>query len=325
MARIAIVGGGIAGLTLAAALDPGEHEVTLYEAQPERAGTGGALVLWPAARRVLAGLGAGPALAPYRRRVGPAALRDLTSGRARLVAPGATLTLVPRPVLLSALEALVPASVERVSAAVENPAQLSADVVVGADGVRSRVRGLVDPRATDRRQTPYVALRVMSPQPPPPGSVGEYWGGGRLFGVAPVGTGTYWFTSHRSNQGPEPLDVEQVLAEVRQRYADAAPALRALLADPGPDVLATRLWVAPPMRRYVRGRYVVVGDAAHAMTPNLGRGACDAVVDAASLARALSRGQGPVRLRRWQARRLPPTQGARVVSAGLMRVALSGD
>lgn len=324
MARIAIVGGGIAGLTLAAALDHDRHEVTVYEAQPERSGTGGALMLWPAARHVLGRLGAGPALAPYRRPVVGAALRDLTSGRARVVAPGATLTLVPRPALLSALEDLVPAGVERVTAAVEDPSQLDADLVVGADGVRSRVRGLVDPGAAARRETPYVALRVMAPQPPPPGSVGEYWGGGRLFGVAPVGTGTYWFTSHRSHLGPEPLDVGQVLAEVRQRYADAAPVLRALLADPGPDVLATRIWVAPPMRRYARGRYVVVGDAAHAMTPNLGRGACDAVVDAATLARALGRGRAALRLRRWQARRVPPTQAARVVSAGLMRVALTG-
>lgn len=50
---MSIVGGGIAGLTLAAALDPERFEVTVYEAQLERAGFGGALTIWPDAQRAL--------------------------------------------------------------------------------------------------------------------------------------------------------------------------------------------------------------------------------------------------------------------------------
>ena len=72
------------------------------------------------------------------------------------------------------------------------------------------------------------------------------------------------------------------------------------------------------MRRYVRGRYAVIGDAAHAMTPNLGRGACEAIIDAVTLAAAMERGT----VATWQARRVPLTQGYRVASGALMRLAL---
>ena len=60
------------------------------------------------------------------------------------------------------------------------------------------------------------------------------------------------------------------------------------------------------------------------MTPDLGRGACDALIDAVNLAAALRRDRGSLesRLARWQARRLPLTQAARIASTGTMQVAL---
>ena len=136
--------------------------------------------------------------------------------------------------------------------------------------------------------------------------------------VTSDGSRSYWFTAHRSELA-EPLDAAQVLGEARDRFHEAAPVVRRILAEAGPDTLATALWVTPRLQRYVRGRYVVIGDAAHAMLPNLGRGACCAIVDAASLARTLNAGSD---LRRWQARRLPVTQLARIASAAVMRVAL---
>lgn len=218
-----------------------------------------------------------------------------------------------------------PASGER---ARDLASDLGVDLVVGADGVRSVVRGLVHPAAAERRETPYVVLRGMTATPLPAGAAGEYWGRDRLAGLVPLGEGAYWFTTHRSaDPGTEPLDPAHVLAGVRARFADAAPAVREVLGRSDPaEVIATRLWVVRPMPRYARGRYVVVGDAAHAMTPNLGRGACDAIVDAVTLARALDgwTGEAPPSLRRWQARRLPVTQAARQASGGLMRLALSG-
>lgn len=314
---MAIVGGGIAGLTLATALDPARFEVTLNEAQPERT-TGAALGLWASSRRALDGLGVRVPLAAADTRV---ALHRL-DGRRLLTLRGPDVAQVRRPDLMTALAAAVPPSVRFETGVVEHPELLDADVVVGADGVRSRVRGLVDARASERRATPWVTLRGVAP------GVGgadaslrvarEFWGRSRLFGDAPVVGGRYWFTAHRSDLGPEPLDLAVVLDEARREFAQAAPLVREALAHADEATLATRLWVAPPMRRYVRGRFVVIGDAAHAACPNLGRGASDAILDAVSLAETLAAGRS---LAAWQRRRLPATQFARATAGLGMRVA----
>ncbi|MFV0459155.1 MAG: FAD-dependent monooxygenase [Actinomycetales bacterium] len=343
MRRVDIVGGGIAGLTLAASLDPGRFQVTVHEAQPERAGGGAALGLWPAARRALADLGAWEPLEPKVSEPGPAALHTL-AGRPLVRVSSPPLAMVERAALLSALDAAVPAQVRRVHADVADPAALAGDLVIGADGVRSRVRALVSPTAGERSGTPWVALRGISTRSQPRatpvggegvdrdadeyqglaehGEFGEYWGPGRLFGLVPLSAGrVYWFTTHAEDL-PEPLDPGQVLDRARVRFADAAPVVRRTLveADPQGSVLATRLWVAPPLTRYVRGRYVVIGDAAHASLPNLGRGACDAIVDAHTLARSLN---GEDSLRRWQAARVPVTQAARLAAGAVMRLAVT--
>lgn len=314
--RIAIVGGGIAGLTLAALLDPSRFEVTVHEAQPERAVAGSALSLWRSARRTLRRVGALPEVAS-RATVGSLHRID---GRRLVTLRGPGPELVDRPTLLAALADAVPESVRRMTEEVADPAALDADLVVGADGVRSRVRGLLDPRAAERVATPYVALRGIRSDTTAFTDIGEYWGGGLLAGIVPIaGDRTYWFTTHRSAL-VEPFEASQVLAEAVEKYSSAAPVIRRALAEADHETLATALWVAPRMTTYARGRFVVIGDAAHAMLPNLGRGACSAIVDAATLANTLNSGGD---LRRWNARRMPATQLARIGSAALMRTALT--
>ncbi|GAA3614303.1 FAD-dependent oxidoreductase [Microlunatus ginsengisoli] len=329
--RIAVIGGGIAGLAVAAALDRRRFEVTVYEAAPERATGGSALGMWPAARRALARIDALGAVAAGGWRIRGGAVRDL-NGRVLFRAGGLDLLMVERSVLLAALEAALPASVRRVFARVAEPQWLDADVVIGADGVRSAVRPLVRGEAggagsgAERRPTRWLALRGLAEEAPDPEVIGEYWGAGRLFGIAPIGADrTYWFSCHESELG-EPLDPADALAEARLAFPDAAPAVRERLDAADERTLANRLWVAPPMRRYVNGRYVVVGDAAHAMVPNLGRGACEALVDGVSLATALNAGGHTSigGLSAWQARRVPSTQAARIASAMMMRLAVSG-
>ena len=318
--RVAVVGGGIAGLAAAAGLDRHRFDVTVYEASPERADRGSALGMWPSARRALASIGALDGVLAAGWQINGGAIRDL-NGTVLVRAPGVDLLMVDRATLLRELEAALPESVHRVSANVTDPSALEADVVIGADGVRSRVRPLVLAGSGERRRTPWVALRGLSDGRPDPDQIGEYWGPGRLFGIAPLGDDRcYWFSAHRSALGPDPLDPGRAIEEAARVFAEAAPAIRERLADADQTTLANRLWVAPAMARYAAGRYVVIGDAAHAMAPNLGRGACEAIVDGVSLAETLNRGG---RLLGWQARRVPATQAARVASDLMMRLALS--
>ncbi len=319
MRRVVIVGGGVGGLALAAALDGGRFEVVVAEADPSREASGAALGLWPAARRALHRIGVKTAFGGLPVRPGTAALHDL-SGRRLVAMDGPGVSLVRRARLLAALSAAVPGSVRRLTLEVTRPEDLDADLIVGADGVRSRVRGLVWPRGAERVKTPFVAMRGIVPDPGNL-SYGEYWGPGVLFGLVPLGDGhAYWFSTHRSTLGPEPLDREAVRAELREGLRPGAWVVWRVLDHAWPDTLANRLWVSPPVPRYVHGRYVVIGDAAHASLPNLGRGACDAILDAVSLGDALNAG---VPLAAWQVRRLPQTQAARVVAGGLMRLALA--
>lgn len=313
--RVAVVGAGMAGMSLAAALDPDRFEVVLYEADPARAGAGAALGLWGAAQTALRGLGVHDLGSSADR--GGGALFSASGRRLAPIARGPRMVL--RPQLLEALSAVIPASVRRRTRVIDDPASLDADLVVGADGVRSRVRALVQPRAAQRRPSPFVALRGLTRAPVDPGSVGEYWGRGRLFGIVPVGEGLhYWFTAHRSDLGPEPLDPADVVAQARAVFAADAWVVTSTLEAAPPDVLATRLWTTRAMARYTRDHYVVIGDAAHATVPNLGRGAADAIVDGVSLARVLNR-EGD--LRAWQVRRVPFTQATRVGALGVMRAA----
>lgn len=326
--RIAIIGGGIAGLMLAACLAPQRFEVTIYEDRPGRRGSGAVIGIWPSAMRALGALGLAQSLASNGVGVGGGFVRD-GAGRALIGMDGVDLTMVTRPQLIDALEAAVPPQVTRVTGLIEDVGSLPADVVVGADGVRSVVRRRAFGDHLHARPTPWLALRGMLDGTPSPEHIGEYWGRGDLFGLTPApGPCTYWFVAFRSDLGPEDVDPAEALAEARCRIdtPGRCPAVReALHRAEASTTLAQRIFEAPPMRRMTRGSTVLVGDAAHAMTPNLGRGACEALVDAYVLAAMLNdpRRCPTAAFAAYERRRLAPTQALRLASRAAMHVAMS--
>ncbi|UUL76888.1 FAD-dependent monooxygenase [Pseudarthrobacter sp. Fe7] len=322
METITIVGGGIAGLALAAALDSNRFQVAVYEKRSELPGVGNALGMWPNAQRALARLGIldqARAVSPV---LGSGSVRN-AQGEPWITVDAGEMFGISRIDLLRLLDAAVPGSVRRITGQVRD---LPADggLVVGADGVHSVVRRQGWGPGADARLTPYLALRGTLPAPVAQEEVGEYWGRGDLFGMAAARGGSFWYASYRSGLGPYGIDVPSVLEQARQRYAGHAPAIRRALAAATPEeCLVQRLWTVPHLRSYVRDGTVLIGDAAHGMMPTLGRGACESLVDAVTLADLLNTLPQQQALRAFDRRRRLPTLAVSVASSALGRVALA--
>ena len=322
METISIVGGGIAGLALASCLDQDRFEVTVTEKRPELPAVGTVLAMWPNAQRALERVGVldeARAVSPV---IGSGSIRS-AAGEPWVTVNGGQMFGISRVDLLRLLDAAVPGSVRRATGRV-HAVPSGAGLVVGADGVHSVVRRDVWGARADGRLTSYLAVRGIIPSHVDPQDVGEYWGRGDLFGVANVAGGTNWYASYRSDLGPSGIDVAAVLEQTRHHFAGHAPVIGSVLAAATPELsLVQRIWTTPPLRSYVRGRVVLIGDAAHAMTPNLGRGACEALVDAVTLADLLNTLPREEALRTYDRRRRLRTRGLSVASSMLMRVALA--
>jgi 2-polyprenyl-6-methoxyphenol hydroxylase-like FAD-dependent oxidoreductase len=166
------------------------------------------------------------------------------------------------------------------------------DLVVGADGIRSTVRGQV-PGTADAaiRYAGYTCWRTVVDDRIGLDAAVEMWGRGARVGLVPLaGARIYAFLV--ANAPPNGTDPEGParLAALRERFREfggqAAPFLATLA--PGDsivrhdiDELARPVWGG--------GRVLLAGDAAHAMTPNLGQGAAQGIEDALALAIALRR------------------------------------
>ncbi|HKS01291.1 MAG TPA: FAD-dependent monooxygenase [Arthrobacter sp.] len=327
MEAITIIGGGIAGLALAAGLDPERFDVAVHEQRPGVPAVETSLAMWPEAQAALAVLGVLPQIRAAGTSFGGMALRD-AAGTA-LLAPEVRAVLgVSRADLLRILDAAVPASVRRVGGRVDDiPATgpLASGLLVGADGVHSVVRRAFWGSRSQARLTPYLALRGVLPVPVQSDAGGEYWGRGQLFGITPAAGGrTYWYASFRSGLGPAGVSEDAALRQARERFAGSAPAVRVVLEQAAPEAtLAQRIWTAPSLGSFVRPGAVLAGDAAHGMTPNLGRGACEALVDAISLAELLNVRPLEDALRAYNRHRAVRTQLLRLASSAMAGVALA--
>lgn len=297
MATAIVVGGGIGGMAAALALHGRGWSVEVLEQAPEITAVGAGISLWSNALRALDALGVGAAVRGQSIDGTSAGIRD-TRGRwlsrtdiAALRERFGTPVILHRAVLLDILRSALPAGVLRTGVSVReartdgtvvhSAGTSTADLVVGADGLRSVVRravcGDIEPRYAG-----YTAWRAVVELADPPTDFGETWGRGARFGIAPLKDGRlYWFAvDNAAEHAPGGLDA------VRARFGDWHDPIPALLAAADPDtVLHNDIYDLPALPTFTAGRIALLGDAAHAMTPNLGQGGCQALEDAVVLAR----------------------------------------
>lgn len=351
--RIAIVGGGIGGVAAALFLRQAGLDATVYEQAAEPVELGAGIVVAPNMVRLLRRLGLAGELAACAVRLEAAwEFRRWRDGRVLFVQPmgetcerlyGAHCYVAHRADLLALLQRALPPQLvrfdQRCVGAVqdEHEVQLTfvdragrttavtADAVVGADGIHSAVRQAI---AADvvARFSGLCAFRCLVPADQAPGMalrpVQTLWLGpghhfvhypisrGRLVNIVAFAPAGDWRTESWTADG----EIADLLAEFDGWDARLAQ----LIAS----ATTTKRWAVydrDPLAQWTRGRVTLLGDAAHPMLPFFAQGAAQAVEDAAVLAGCLrTAGPDSVRdaLQRYERLRRPRATQVQLMSRG---------
>ncbi|MCB5165454.1 FAD-dependent monooxygenase [Streptomyces bambusae] len=341
-----VAGAGIGGLTAAVALHRRGWRVTVCERADGPTAAGAGIVLAPNALRALEAAGldvtrslgdAVPAAAGLRSPDGRWLSRtDTAALTARYGRPALA---VHRAGLGDALTAALPPGTVRYRAAVTGTedqgrtarvhttaGELVADLVVAADGIRSALRARHFPGHSGLRYSGETAWRTVLPADGLPDlAASETWGPACRFGMVPLADGrVYVYATAAAPEGHRPDDPRGVLLRRHGDWHAPVPELLRRL-DPATLLQHDLYDLAGPLPRLHDGRTAWLGDAAHAMTPNLGQGGCQAVEDAAVLAHLVGHGTDPAdlpaALAAYTAARLARTDAIRVRARRAGRVA----
>ncbi|XVV05497.1 FAD-dependent monooxygenase [Actinosynnema sp. CA-248983] len=300
-------GGGLGGVSAAVALRAVGWDVVVLERAAGFGEVGAGIGVMPNAMRALEALG----VADSVRRIGTprvaGGVRDWRGRALVRVAAGEHVVAVHRADLHRVLRGALPERCLVTDAEVTSLDDLEADLVVRADGIRSRVREVLFPGlprpvyagATAWRSVTRVSFaRELE--------VNQTLGPGTEFGILPLGDDrVYWYAATVAPAGGAAADE---LAEVRRLVGHwHRPIVDLLDATPPETVLRHDIHeLRTPPPSYVKGRVALLGDAAHAMTPYLGQGACTAIEDGVVLASALARfGTVPEALAHYDRERRP--------------------
>lgn len=302
--RVLIVGGGMAGLSLANALSQRGVPAEVVERSEEADGRGTGQYLVGVATRALGTLGVAEAARELGQVIRTQTFVD--SGGAQLAEidveaywadQGFCLGIEHATLHRLLLERVVPGSVrfgvtvqalhqehDRVLVNFSDGTEGTYSLVVGADGIRSTVRSLVLPAAEPRFRG-QVGWRFVTACPPEIAGWTVYLGGSGAFLLVPVGGGRVYCYADKMVAQPEDDPAEGRLERLRElfsAYPSPVPELLNTVDASTPVHYAAVEEVA--LDAWGRGRVLLIGDAAHAMSPNMACGCAMAFEDALVLA-----------------------------------------
>lgn len=170
------------------------------------------------------------------------------------------------------------------------------DCLIGADGLHSRVRTVIDPAAPGPRYLALGNVGGVACGVAVPGSVGEYemlFGKHAFFAYVRSPSGEIWWFAHPpSERERTPAEIAAITAaewcdRLRTLFSgDRGPAAEIVAATRG-AVFAANQYDVPAVPHWSRGPMLIIGDAAHAAPPSAGQGASMAIEDAVTVAKCL--------------------------------------
>jgi 2-polyprenyl-6-methoxyphenol hydroxylase-like FAD-dependent oxidoreductase len=308
MAQVIVIGGGIGGLATAIAFSGKGWDVSVYEASPELRPIGKGIWVPINAMQVLERLG----LAAYVAETGwPLQLVELRTASGTLLSTiklnemteryGHSIISILRADLVNILAKVLAPQVLRLGSEFthfteesnqvrvhfKDGSEETADLLVGADGIHSRVREQMFPGVTLRYsgQTCFRGISAFALPADLASTCCEIWGGRNRFGFSAVGPRhVYWFAPQLSPPGLED-SIDLRMGHLLNSYREfPSPIPEILAASNAKDTIRTDLFDFPPISSWSRNNVVLLGDAAHAMTPNLGQGGAQAIEDSFVLA-----------------------------------------
>jgi 2-polyprenyl-6-methoxyphenol hydroxylase-like FAD-dependent oxidoreductase len=326
--RCMIAGGGIGGLTTAIALARRGVQAEVYEAAPELKPLGAGIWVPPNAMQVFDRLG----LAEEIRGAGqPITAIEIQNAKGRVLQRvdidqverrfGHGIVSIRRSRLHESLaERLDPRTIhfgrrctgyvdhgDRIALQFDDGSTAEADLVIGADGVHSAVRRQMRPdiRIRYAGQTCFLGLATLRLADVERRMCRETWGAGIRFGYSAVAEDiVYWFAPVNSSRRRRD-DPASAIEKLKSKLRDFPPPVVDIVsATPAPAVIQIDIQDIAPVNPLGRGRVVLIGDAAHAMTPNLGQGGAQAVEDAYTFAECIGQYAEPsLAIREYQKRR----------------------
>lgn len=324
--RAIIIGGGIAGPAASLFLQRGGIEPRIFEAYPEPATIGGGFQIAPNGMRVLNALGLADQVAAAGAPSNAFAFRNRQGralGHIRLRRSGYGVTI-----LRAAFHRILLEETERRGLSISYGKRLSAiedtgraivarfddgseargDVLLAADGVHSRVRGLLFPAHAHPRYTGVIGVggfaesASAAPRDPNDAHQLNFTVGPRLqFGYANVCARQprwgWWChlpqETELARQDLQAISDADMRARVLQAFRGWHSPVESLVSDTR-QIMRTAIYDVPTMPTWHRGRAMLLGDAAHAMSPAGGQGASLALEDAMAVGQRLAAGRTPV-------------------------------
>jgi 2-polyprenyl-6-methoxyphenol hydroxylase-like FAD-dependent oxidoreductase len=327
--RVVIVGAGIAGLSAAHGLSILGWDVEIYEQAEKIEPVGAGLSLSANGLRALRTLGLYDAVVgraqpihrldlldqkgtvlqstdflEFSRHYGHLSMVVLHRGELH----EALLSGLPKQIIRTGMECIGAREAgDRVMLEFADGRTVEAELVLACDGIHSAVRKALFPDAREQFAR-YACWRAISPGVPrmDPARLTESWGAGKRIGLASVGDDrVYWFGCCGADRINDPDLVRFDLAAVQETFDDFhEPIPEVLRRTPADSLIFTDILDLDPLPSFTRGTVVLLGDAAHAVTPDLGQGAGLALEDAAVLAALLGRYSVETALSEYDARRV---------------------